>query len=147
MERVGLGVWYGDGVLDYGGHEGVVDHDDPASCRRKRVEEGGDGFAEEGGGGEGWLEMRREFGGGDGGGVWLRRKEVRCWEFMEVDLVGGRREVVAVDAESSLANVGGEADVVDGDVVGGDEAGEVEELVEMALCRKRYHHHRDLWLF
>ncbi|KAF5794595.1 hypothetical protein HanXRQr2_Chr08g0329831 [Helianthus annuus] len=50
------------------------------------------------------------------------------------------------DTGLGLAVVGGGGDDVDWDVVAGDEAGEVEELVEMALCRKRDHHHRDVGL-
>lgn len=40
-----------------------------------------------------------------------------------------------MDAKLGLAVVGGRGDIVDRYVVGGDEAGEVEELVEMALSR------------
>lgn len=39
-----------------------------------------------------------------------------------------------MDSELGLAVVGSGAYKVDGDVVGGDEAGEVEELVEVTLC-------------
>ncbi|KAJ0521252.1 hypothetical protein HanRHA438_Chr10g0446881 [Helianthus annuus] len=49
--------------------------------------------------------------------------------------------VPSVETDADLAVVGGSGDEVDGDVVGGDEAREVEELVEMALCEERYHHH------
>lgn len=59
---------------------------------------------------------------------------MRGWEFMEVDVGGGMR-VPTVHAKLGLAVVGGGGDVVDRYVVGGDEAGEVEELVEMALSR------------
>lgn len=52
--------------------------------------------------------------------------------------------VPAVETEAGLAAVGGGADEVNGDVVGGDEAGEVEQLVEMALSNKGYHHHHNL---
>lgn len=66
--------------------------------------------------------------------------ERNYWEFVEMY---GRR-APPVEAELGLADVGGGADVVDGDVVGGDEAGEVEELVEVALRRQRHHHHRHM---
>lgn len=46
-----------------------------------------------------------------------------------------------MDSELGLAAVGGGAYVVDRYSVGGDEAGKVEELVEMALCWKRHHHY------
>lgn len=44
-------------------------------------------------------------------------------------------------AFSGLPVVGGGAHVVNGDVEGGDVAGEVEELVEVALCRKGENYH------
>lgn len=82
------------------------------------------------GGAHGWDDLRREL----GGGVRVGRRvgESRGGEFVEVE-GGGGCGVPAVDAELGLADVGGGADEVDGEVVGGDEAGEVEELVEMAL--------------
>lgn len=39
-----------------------------------------------------------------------------------------------MDSNLGLTVVTGGSDKVDGNVVGGDEAGEVEELVEVALC-------------
>lgn len=55
--------------------------------------------------------------------------------------VGDGEWVPAVYAKLGLAVVDGGADVVDGDVVGGDESGEVEELVEVALGWEGDHHH------
>lgn len=52
-----------------------------------------------------------------------------------------------MDAGLGLASVTGGGDDVDWDVVGGDEAGEVEELVEMTLCRKRDDDHHYIGLF
>ena len=51
-----------------------------------------------------------------------------------------------MDPEPGLAVVGGSTDIVNWDVVGGDEAGELEKLVEMALCREWHHHHHHLVL-
>jgi len=89
------------------------------------------------GGVEGGLEVGRE---GDGG-VWRWRSEGRSWEFVEVEVAGGGGGVM--EARAGVAEVGGGGDDVDGDVVGGDEAGEVEELVEMAVSYEwhHYHHH------
>lgn len=42
-------------------------------------------------------------------------------------------------AEFGLAVVGGRAEVVDRNVVGGDYGSEVEELIEVALTREGYH--------
>lgn len=69
--------------------------------------------------------MRREF----VGGVGRRRNGGSDGEVVEVD--GGG--VPALDPELGLATVGGGGDEVDRDVVGGDKAGKVEELVEVAL--------------
>lgn len=46
-----------------------------------------------------------------------------------------------MEADLGLVVVGGGADVVDGDAVGGDEVGELKELVEVDLCRERHHDH------
>lgn len=66
---------------------------------------------------------------------------------MEMDL--GVLEVgFVIEPVFGLAEVGGGGGVVDGYVVGGgDEAGEVEELVEMALAWKwhNYYHHFSLF--
>ena len=61
---------------------------------------------------------------------------------MEME-VGECRWIPSMDAELGLAVVGGGTDVVDGDVASRDEAGEVEELIEMTLCRQWHHddHH------
>lgn len=74
--------------------------------------------------------MRREF----VGGLWVgrRRSGGSYWVLVEVD-GGDGVGIPSLDPELGLATVGGGADKVDGDVVGGDKAGEMEELVEMAL--------------
>lgn len=77
--------------------------------------------------------------------VGRRRGKERGGKVMEMDVSGGDG-VPTVDTELRLAVVGGRGNVVDGDVVGGDEAGELEELVEMALCWKWHHHHHNLAL-
>nr|GMD41779.1 hypothetical protein COLO4_10133 [Ipomoea batatas] len=51
---------------------------------------------------------------------------------MEVGIGG---EVPVLEAQPGLAVVGGGSGVVHGDFVGGNEAGEVEELIQVALCR------------
>ncbi len=51
-----------------------------------------------------------------------------------------------MEAEHGLAVVDGGGGVVDGDIVRQDKAGEVEELVQMALRWKRHHHHHHLRL-
>ena len=120
-------------------------NNDNSSCgKREGAQEVANGLAEVGGGVEGGLEVCRELNGGIR--VWWRREKRRDGEFMEMD-VGERKRVPPVDAELGLADVGGATHVEDGDVVGRDEAREVEELVEVALRRKRHHHHRDLGLF
>lgn len=60
------------------------------------------------------------------GGIRIRRGvgKICCWEFMEMNIGFGKR-IPAMDTKLGLAVMGGGADVVDGDVVGGDEAGEV----------------------
>lgn len=93
---------------------------------------------------EGGLEVGGEFGGCVG--VGWRRFKIRGLDFVETD--GGSGEwVPAVDSELGLVDVGGGADEVDGYTVGGDEAGEVEKLVEMPLCCKRDHNHSHFRLF
>lgn len=59
-------------------------------------------------------------------GIRIRRRveEIWCWEFMEMN-VGYRKRIPAMDTELGLAVMGGGANVVDWDVVGGDEAGEL----------------------
>ena len=51
---------------------------------------------------------------------------------MEVDL----GDVQAVEASSGLAVVDGGGGVVDGEAVGGEEGGDLKQLVEVALPRK-----------
>lgn len=48
-----------------------------------------------------------------------------------------------MDSEPGLAVVDGGPDEVDGDAAGGDEAGEVEELVDVALGRQGNHQHHN----
>lgn len=91
-----------------------------------------------------WKELRGEFLGLIGIRWWVVERS--WWEFLEMDVSYCGR-VPAVDPELGLADVGGGADVVDGDAGGGYEAGEVEKLVEVALRRQRHHHHRDLRFF
>lgn len=62
---------------------------------------------------------------------------------MEVDL----GDVQAVDASSSLAVVDGGGDVVDGEAVGGEEGGDLQQLVEVALAGKWDCDHCNLVLF
>ena len=75
-----------------------------------------------------------------------RREKRRGRELVEF-YFGLFKAVRVNEPELGLVDVGGGAGVVDGDVVGGDEAGEVEELVEMALAWKRHHDYHDLSLF
>ncbi|KAJ0911740.1 hypothetical protein HanRHA438_Chr06g0266521 [Helianthus annuus] len=60
-------------------------------------------------------------------------------KLVEMDVGNGER-VPTMDPKLGLARMTGGAYEVDGEVVGGDEAREVDELVEMALCYKRHHH-------
>lgn len=62
---------------------------------------------------------------------------------MEMNVMNGVW-VPTLDSELGLAVVDGGADEVDRHVVGGDKAGEVEELVEMALCWQRHHDYLNL---
>lgn len=80
---------------------------------------------------------------GVGVGVGRGRGEGRCWELVEVEVGGGER-VPTMDTGLDLAVVGGGADVVNGDVVGGDEAGDVEELDEVAVDGKRHQYYDKL---
>lgn len=78
---------------------------------------------------KGRLEVCRELGGAHVGiGRWGSELSIR--ELMEVNMIVW---VPAMETEAGLAAVGGGAEEVDWDVVSGDKAGEVEELVEMAL--------------
>lgn len=94
------------------------------------------------GGVEGGLKVGRE----RDGSVWRRGNEGRGWECMEVD-VGGDvvgKLVETMVAGADLADVMSGADDVHGDVVGGDETGEVEELVQVTLCHERHHYYYNL---
>lgn len=145
VEDVGFRVWDPYSVLDSRGHKRVVDHRDSGGPRCQGSHEGRHRVAEVGRGG---LEGRHELGGKLGGGVWVRgrRGEGRDLQAVEMEeAVGGLRgRVPAVESELGLVDVGGGRDVVDGDAVGSDEAGQVEELVEVALCRQRDHDHHHL---
>lgn len=90
------------------------------------------------GGLEGGEEVDGEF---DGGArVWWRGGEGREREVMEMNVGSGVR-VPSLGPELGLAVVGGGAHEVDGEAAGGKEAREVEELVEVALCREGDYHH------
>ena len=86
--------------------------------------------------------------GKSGRGIWVRvwREKRRGRELVEV-YFGLFKAIRVNEPELGVVDVGGRAGVVDGDVVGGDEAGEVEELVEMALAWKRHHDYHHLSLF
>lgn len=85
----------------------------------------------------GWcgIEERKEVGeGGVGGGG--RGRELGEKEVVESDgVVAGALRLPAEGALPGLAVVRDRADVVDGDAAGREEAGEMEELVEVALGR------------
>lgn len=70
--------------------------------------------------------MGREF----GGGIWIRKRGfvIWDWEFVEFD-GGGGDWVPAMDTIFCLTEVYGCSGEVEWEVIGGDEAGEVEELV------------------
>ncbi|KAF7145795.1 hypothetical protein RHSIM_Rhsim04G0104100 [Rhododendron simsii] len=143
---IGLSIGKGGHVLDHISHEGVVDYDNPSGGGGDLAEELRHGVAQLQGGFEGGLEMGREF----VGGVRVRRRgeERRGGEFVEAD-VGVLEVGLGVETEFDLAEVGGGGGEVDGDAVGGgDEAGEVEELVEMAMAWDHWHcYHFHLSLF
>lgn len=155
VEDVGLHVCNREGFLDRGGRKGVMDHHEPPSPRGHGSHEGHHMVAEVGRGGlEGRHELGREFRGG--ARVGTRRGERLNLEAVEVEeaLGGGSGRVPSMQAELGLVDMGGGGDVVDGDAVGSDETGEVEELVEVTLGGKGYHDHshprrcrRRRWLF
>ncbi|KAF7146470.1 hypothetical protein RHSIM_Rhsim04G0104900 [Rhododendron simsii] len=134
----------GSNVLDHISHEEVVDYNDPCGGVGDLTEERCHRVAKLYGSLKGRLQMRREF----GGGIWVRRRgeERRGGEFVEVDT--GILEVgLGIETELDLAEVDGGGGVVDGDVVGGgDEAGELEELVEMAMAWEWHYYDFD-WSF
>ncbi len=70
---------------------------------------------------------------------------MRGLEFVKSDIGSGER-VPPMDANLGLVDVGGGGDEIDRQIVGGEEAGEVEKLVEMTLCWKWDHdqHHFSL---
>lgn len=90
------------------------------------------------------LQMRREL----DFGIWIGRRATkrRDLNIMEMDIRGGVR-IPTVHALLGLTIVGGGADIADRDVIGEDEPGKLEELVEMALCWKGHHDYNNLCLF
>lgn len=82
--------------------------------------------------------MGGEFGWGIG--VWGRGEKRRNIEVVNVN-VGKGVWIPTLRSNHGLAVVCGRADEVERDVVSQDEAREVEELVQVALCRERDHHH------
>lgn len=145
MEAVGFGVRERvDGVLNGRRHQRVVDDDKSFRFWGKGAEEGGERAAEvRGRGAEGWDQVGGELVGGSG----VRRRARERGDVVkvvEMDEVGAPAAVSGGDgagdaADLGLAVVGGGTDEVDGDVEGGEEACEVEELVQMALRRERDH--------
>lgn len=92
---------------------------------------------------------RRDEVGGEPGlrrGIGRRTWNRRDGEAVEME-VGELRWIPSMDAELGLAIMGGGTDVVDGDVAGRDKAGEVEELIEMTLCRQWHHDDHHLAVF
>ncbi|GER25847.1 exocyst complex component sec3A, partial [Striga asiatica] len=138
IESVGLDVGNGDRVLDGLGNEAVVNEDDFFGLGRHVLDEGGNRAAEGNVGLHGRSKVvggsvraRIRVGCGDGG----------SGEVVEMDRVRVRVRVVT---EFNLAVVGGGAEEVDGEGGGGgDEAGEAEELVEVALGGDGQHDHCD----
>lgn len=117
-----------------------MDDDYPSCFFGESPQERRDWVAEMAGSAEGWEEMGREL--VLGIRVWRRRVERRDEEVKEVYVFYGIG-VPALDSKRGLAVVCRSTNIVDGDVVGGDKAGEVEELVDMALSRQGHHdnHH------
>lgn len=140
MEGVGFAVGEVDDVLDDGGHQGVVDDEDPLGNGREGLQEGEEGLAEGGGG----LEGREKVGGEPCVGVRGRGRERGELEVMNVDVGEVVALAAAMGTEEDLAVVGGGAHEVDGDVAGEEEAGEVEELVQVALGGEGDHHRHHL---
>ncbi|KQK14828.1 hypothetical protein BRADI_1g18822v3 [Brachypodium distachyon] len=120
----------------------VVEHDDAAVRGGQLGQERGERSA--GAGAEGLeerLHVRRER--GRRSGVRVRARVRRDGEGAEAD--GGEVVVVApaVEARAGLAEVRLRRGEVDGDPARGEEEGEVEELVQVALRRERDRHDRD----
>mgnify|MGYP004714539601 CR=1 FL=1 len=65
---------------------------------------------------------------------------------MKIDVRNDKR-IPTLDANLCLADMGGQANVVNGYVMGGNEAGEMEEWIEMALCWKGNHDHSYFMCF
>lgn len=68
---------------------------------------------------------------------------MRDRKIVEVDIGGGTR-IPTMHTQLCLAIVSGRTYVVDRYAIRGDDAGEVEELVKVALRWKRDHHHHHL---
>ena len=113
-EDVSLGVGYPMNVLDDKRHHEVMNDGDSGGRAREREYEVGEWVAEMEGGFEGGLKVGREA----VGMVRRWRSERRDRKFVEVDEGGGE----GIGAVEELADVGGGADEVDGDVVGGYKA-------------------------
>lgn len=114
-----------------------MDDDDSFRFRREGVKKDGERTVEvDGGSGESGNKVGGKF--VDGGRVWRRRREwgyVKVMELNRVTMTTVTIVVTAINAtKPSLAVVGGGANEVDGDMKGREEAREVEELVQMALC-------------
>ena len=75
-------------------------------------------------------------------GVGRRRGNRGNVKVMKME-VGEFQWIPTVDAGLGLAVVDSGANIVNGDVASGDEAGEVEKLVEMALCCQWHHDGHD----
>ena len=102
-----------------------------SSSGRKGSKEFANRLAEVNGGFESWLKLRRKFTWSIGVGIWTLKSW--DWEFMNVDVVIGK-EVPSLVTASGLVDVSRGANVVDWDVISGDETGEMQELTQVALC-------------
>lgn len=100
------------------------DNKSSSSCR-ERSKEFANRFTKVKGGFKHWLKMGGIFSGCFG----VRRWRVKRldWEFMDVNVFQGM-EFPALMAAFGLADVSGGGNVVDGYVVKGNEAGEMQEL-------------------
>lgn len=78
--------------------------------------------------------------------IWCRAFEGASGEFVEINIGSLGRKVPAVEPGAGLTDMGGAANVVDGEAGGGKAEGQVEELVQVTLSRQRHHHDADLGL-
>ena len=134
VEHVKLRVGQLASVLNHDAHERVVDHDEPPRGLREGPEERFRGLAEADGGLVGGDEVS-----GESGVAGERGREIRCREVVEDNV----RVIRVCGAGLDLGVVEGRADVVDLDVVGGDDVGELQELVEMALEWEWHHYYSN----